>query len=208
MIRNFGNIQGLKQQVQGLLLGLGTGGSALAGDILLNKTATVDSGQIAGTMVDKGTVTITPSTVNQSIGDGKHTNSIVLGDVDLKASNIINTANIFGIQGSASDVRLTAGEVVLYVDNTSAGNTGTTTTKVGHTITTKYRGNIRLKFAIESDGSHCYGQIYKNGLPIGIHRDTNLAYSYVEYSEDFSCEIGDYFNTYACNLSPDRKSVV
>ena len=79
-------------------------GSAIPGDLLSGKTAyNIDAqNKITGTMTDRGTVNITPSTVNQSILDGKHSGSgVVLGDADLIASNILNTASIFNVQGTA-----------------------------------------------------------------------------------------------------------
>lgn len=56
----------------------------------------------AGTMVNRGTVAITPSTVTQTIAAGYHTGSgTVAGDADLVAANIKNGANIFGVAGTA-----------------------------------------------------------------------------------------------------------
>lgn len=56
-----------------------------------------------GTMANRGAVVITPSTSNQAIPKGFHNGSgYVVGDTDLRASNIVNTANIFGVQGTAT----------------------------------------------------------------------------------------------------------
>ena len=85
-----------------ILQGEGASGNATASDLLSGKTASTDAGDITGTMADNGAVTITPGTTNQVIPAGKHNGSgYVAGDADLVASNILNTANIFGVQGSA-----------------------------------------------------------------------------------------------------------
>ncbi|MFZ5650149.1 MAG: hypothetical protein ACOY4I_04755 [Bacillota bacterium] len=55
----------------------------------------------AGTMVNRGAVSITPGTVNQQIAQGYHDGGgVVLGDVDLVASNIKSGVNIFGVVGN------------------------------------------------------------------------------------------------------------
>ena len=78
-------------------------GTALIADVLASKTFSNDADTgLTGTMVDRGTINITPSTSNQPIVAGKHSGSgIVSGDTDLIASNILNTANIFNVQGTA-----------------------------------------------------------------------------------------------------------
>ena len=77
-------------------------GDALVGDVLAGKTfsSDVDTG-LVGTMVDRGTVNITPSTVNQAITSGKHSGiGVVSGDADLISSNILSGKNIFGVVGT------------------------------------------------------------------------------------------------------------
>ena len=98
-------------------------GNAVAGDLLSGKTASVDAGDITGTMPDNGTVNITPSTVNQAIPAGKHSGAgIVAGDADLVSGNIKAGANIFGVAGTYATplvtADLTAGEGAV-VDTTA-----------------------------------------------------------------------------------------
>lgn len=52
----------------------------------------------------QGTRTITPTTSNHIISDGTYLSGTItiVGDEDLVSSNILNTANIFGVQGSAT----------------------------------------------------------------------------------------------------------
>lgn len=79
----------------------GGGGNAAVGDVVAGKTFTNDAGEQTGTMTDRGTVNITPSTSNQSIEAGKHSGSgVVYGDADLVAGNIKSGVNIFGVAGS------------------------------------------------------------------------------------------------------------
>lgn len=80
-IRNFGAIQKLKAQPQGLQLGLGTGGNTVVGDVLAGKTFTNDSGEQTGIMANNGAVTITPSSNNQTIPAGYHSGSGIVNAV-------------------------------------------------------------------------------------------------------------------------------
>ncbi len=88
-----------------IVQGKGGGGNAAAADLLTGKTATVDSGQIAGAMPENGTVNITPGTADQTIPAGHHSGAgKVAGDVDLSTGNIKSGVNIFGVAGKASVV--------------------------------------------------------------------------------------------------------
>jgi hypothetical protein len=101
-----------------ILQGDGSGGTALAADILTGKTATVDSGDITGTMPNRGAVAITPSTVDQAIAIGYHNGSgSVAGDANLLAANILDTAIIFGVQGTAIAGKRQANGTVTAVIN-------------------------------------------------------------------------------------------
>lgn len=54
-----------------------------------------------GNLADRGAVTITPSTSNQTIAEGYHNgNGYVEGDGNLTSGNIKNGVNIFGVNGS------------------------------------------------------------------------------------------------------------
>ncbi|MBC2579684.1 hypothetical protein HGI79_05055 [Clostridium sp. DJ247] len=101
-----------------IVQGKGGGGNATASQILSGQTATVDSGQITGTMPNKGAVTITPSTTNQTIATGYHNGSgYVVGDADLISANIKAGSSIFGIAGKSSvvetaDATATVGQIL------------------------------------------------------------------------------------------------
>jgi hypothetical protein len=79
-------------------------GDAVAGDVLASKKFSNDTDVgLSGSMIDRGTVNITPSTTNQAITDGKHSGSgVVYGDTDLIASNILSGVNIFNVVGTAT----------------------------------------------------------------------------------------------------------
>ncbi len=84
-----------------ILQGEGGSGNAIASDLLSGKTASVDAGDIVGTMPNRGAVTITPSTADQVIADGYHNGTgKVIGDSDLTPSNIREGINIFNIIGT------------------------------------------------------------------------------------------------------------
>lgn len=77
------------------------GGDVLTGSVYWGLGAG-SWGQQIGTMTNRGAVTITPATNQQTIAQGYHNGAgYVEGDADLVGSNIISGVNIFGIAGSA-----------------------------------------------------------------------------------------------------------
>lgn len=62
------------------------------------------SGKVTQSIATKAEATITPSTVNKIISANQYLtgDQTILGDSDLIESNIVSTANIFGIQGTAN----------------------------------------------------------------------------------------------------------
>jgi hypothetical protein len=84
-----------------ILQGEGGSGTATAPDVLAGKTASTDTGDITGTMIDRGAMTITPGTTDQIIPTGFHNGSgKVVGDADLISANILSGKNISGVDGS------------------------------------------------------------------------------------------------------------
>lgn len=65
-------------------------------------TASNSSVSLTASVTTKAAATITPTTTNQTIAAGTYLTGTqtIAGDADLVASNIISTANIFGVQGS------------------------------------------------------------------------------------------------------------
>lgn len=65
-------------------------------------TASTATVTLTASVTTKAAATITPGTSNQTIASGTYLTGTqtISGDADLVASNIISTANIFGVQGS------------------------------------------------------------------------------------------------------------
>ena len=65
-------------------------------------TASTATVTLTASVTTKAAATITPGTSNQTIASGTYLTGTqtIAGDADLVASNIISTANIFGVQGS------------------------------------------------------------------------------------------------------------
>ncbi|MEK4606537.1 hypothetical protein [Geobacillus sp. FSL W8-1251] len=84
-----------------ILQGEGGSGNAQPSDVLSGKTFTNDSGEQTGTMPNIGAITITPTTIDQTIPAGYHNGSgIVKGDPDLIPANIKQGVDIFGVVGT------------------------------------------------------------------------------------------------------------
>jgi hypothetical protein len=78
---------------------------------------------LVGTMPNKGAITMTPSTTNQTISLGYHNgNGYVVGDSDLVSGNIRAGVNIFGVQGSGTVVDTS--NAVLYPEHLLVGDSG------------------------------------------------------------------------------------
>ncbi len=79
--------------------------TATASQMLNGVTAYVNGIKVTGNIPSKTAQTYTPTTSNQTISAGQYLSGIqtILGDPDLIASNILETANIFGVQGTAKN---------------------------------------------------------------------------------------------------------
>lgn len=76
--------------------------TAVASDIIQNKTAYIKGKKVTGTMPSKGAATITPTTTNQTINAGQYLSGAqtIKGDGNLVPENIISGKSIFGVSGS------------------------------------------------------------------------------------------------------------
>jgi hypothetical protein len=83
-----------------IVQGEGASGNALASDLLSGKTASTDAGDITGTMVNNGAVTITPSASSQSIPAGYHNGSGTVPAVTVPAANVLTGTTIAGTAGT------------------------------------------------------------------------------------------------------------
>lgn len=90
----------------------GAVGDATPGDVIQGKTFSTREGKgISGSMVDNGTVTLTPGTVARSIPQGYHDGSgYCEGDLDLVQGNIKSSVSIFGVVGDLNIVDTSEGD--------------------------------------------------------------------------------------------------
>ena len=86
-------------------------------------TAGNSSVSLTASVTTKAAATITPGTSNQTIAAGTYLTGTqtIVGDADLKGSNILSTANIFGVQGT---VELTTVYVSSSAPGSSTGSNG------------------------------------------------------------------------------------
>ncbi|MFS1511099.1 hypothetical protein VQL36_01485 [Chengkuizengella sp. SCS-71B] len=96
--------------------------TASVGNVLTGATFYQGGVKRTGTMPNRGVMTYTPSTSNQTIPEGYHSGSgQVVGDADLKSGNIKKGVSIFGVNG-ASDV-VDTGDATAVNDNLLLGTT-------------------------------------------------------------------------------------
>jgi len=107
-------------------------GNAAAGEVLSGKTFSNSSAAgVAGTMANRGAVTMTPGATDQAIAAGYHNGSgKVLGDADLVSGNVKKDVDIFGVVGTVlqSTGNAVAGEVLsgkTFSNSSEAGVAGT-----------------------------------------------------------------------------------
>ena len=114
--------------------------NAEANQILSGKTAYVKGNKITGSIGSKGSTTYTPGVNNQTISKGQYLseNQTILGDADLKAANIKNGVEIFGVTGTfTSDANAAANQILSGKTAYVKGNkiTGSMSNKAGATVT-------------------------------------------------------------------------
>jgi hypothetical protein len=97
---------------------LALSGTAGTGDVLSGKTFynTALKTKRTGTMPNQGAAVITPGTSNKAIVAGYHNGQgYVKGDADLKANNIVEGKNIFGVVGSAKTEKIAYGSAPVNI---------------------------------------------------------------------------------------------
>ena len=196
-----GSIYSLRYNgVNFILQGSDSAGNAISAEVLSGKTFSNDSGDQTGTMPNRGTVNITPSTTNQAITSGYHSGSgVVYGDTDLIAGNIKKAVNIFGVVGTLELVETSVGDVLVVAADTEGSTSSTTYVKVKEIELTGMQGALRVVFDQRSalDAKSSYAQIYKNGVAIGTQR-LRSGTTYTTYTEDFSgLAVNDKIQLYA-----------
>lgn len=94
---------------EGKIIGTMVNNGAINQALAVNGTYTIPkgyhngSGKVTQSIAIKAAQTYTPGTANQTIAAQQYLSGVqtILGDPALVASNILNTANIFGVQGAA-----------------------------------------------------------------------------------------------------------
>ena len=90
-------------------------GNALAGEVLAGRTFSNDSGAATGAMIDRGAITLTPSTADQAIAAGYHDGGgKCVGDTDLTATNIKKGVDLFGVAGTVQPPPLVTSQSTSY----------------------------------------------------------------------------------------------
>lgn len=101
--------------------------TAVAGDILLNKTAYVKGAKVTGTIPSKTAATITPGATDQTIAANQYLTGIqtIKGDADLIPANIKKGIDIFGKVGTyegSLDITGTLKATVKYAQSIAKGD--------------------------------------------------------------------------------------
>ena len=144
--------------------------TASAQDILSGKTAYVNGAKITGNIPSKAAATITPSTSDQTIAAGTYLSGAqtIAGDADLVANNIKKGVNIFGVDGSYSDLNFKVVGGTSEPSNPSE-NTIWVDTNIGITdyqFSAEYQGkNLLENTAV--NGTH-------NGLTFTVNNDGSV----------------------------------
>ncbi|APM40536.1 hypothetical protein [Clostridium kluyveri] len=183
--------------------------TGVAGDVLSTKTVYINGVKTTGTMPNRGVVTLTPGTTDQTISNGYHNGSgIVKGDANLKPENIREDVGMFGKIGTLKPYELTAGDSnVLFLDSQQYNTTSYTRVKVGKTITTNIKGKIRISFDLRCGGSASLGyEVDKNGSLVTSNSYNST--SWTTETIDVTCSQGDVFEFLIKSYNEDYNAYI
>jgi|GEM_PF-3413761 len=166
-----------------ILQGKGGGGNATSADLLSGKTATVDGGQIVGSMPnnpwglvsnqslvwnDSGNIKLAIKMPVGAYLEAKDSNNPTLSEVDVIENNLVSGnikagTNIFGVSGKSSVVD-TADATALTADKILSGYSAYANgSKINGSATLQSLGGKRVYTS--SSATNQYGHIIVSGLP-------------------------------------------
>ena len=165
-------------------------GNAQVGDVLSGQTfSNASSTGLTGTMPNRGAVNYTPTTSDQTIDEGYHNGSgVVGGDADLAAGNIKSGVNIFGVGGTYTCPPACTGDAAVgdvlsdktFSNASSTGLTGTMT-NVGQKIITPTTTNQAITQGYhdgtgyaQGDADLVTGNIKAGTTIFGVAGDSNV----------------------------------
>ncbi|PZT57729.1 hypothetical protein DN757_00470 [Paenibacillus silvae] len=117
---------------------------------------------------------------------------------DLLAANIRAGKSVLGVVGSLAAGVSPGSTRIAYDTSTSSAMTYNTSPTKVREITANTGGTYRVNYGIRSEAqgtNYAYGQLYVNGVPRGIQRQTNLG-DVVYYTEDIAVNAGDILQLY------------
>jgi hypothetical protein len=188
-------------------------GDAVVGDVLAGTIfSNGDDTGLIGTMVDRGTVNITPTTLPITILGGKHSGvGVVAAVANAIADNIKNGVVIAGVTGNLIPMLLVASTLQQVSDSPMQVSAGTMWTPTAKKYTINGKGTIRISFNLWRGGTSgtANAQLYKNGVAVGALRTTTAVEgSKVKYQEDFSCVAGDVFQLYIMCTNSNYSAII
>lgn len=101
--------------------------------------------------------------------------------------------HLHGVGEVASLTTYTAGDYLLYSNDTERITTSTTYIKLKE-IKVRWSGTYRIKFDLYNTGGTGNAQLYKNGAAIGTERTATGTET--TYSEDIALVVGDLIQVY------------
>ena len=188
-------------------------GTALNTDVMVGTTIGTEDGLVDGSIIDRGTVNYTPSTVNQAVLGGKVSGlGMVYGSANLASKNIKKGINLFDTLGTLVENPITSfiednngdfgyGDGTLICDHQESvymmGNGGYVKRKE---VIVKYGGVISVRVSIKTSNSawDAYARVHINDVPMGDELMTGSE-SWESWRQHFTVNAGDRIQLFLDN---------
>ncbi len=161
-----------------ILQGEGASGDAIASDLLSGKTATVDAGEITGTMPNHSALSVIPGKESQNFSEGYYSDITVQKNQTVVASDTLQLSITTFFNSLQQNSYITHRRIVIGIP-----------------------GIVRIKFKLRviTEGATAYFQIRKGeSTPYTvISTDTTTSTSYVEFYYDIAVQSGDIYSFWA-----------